>query len=179
MKVFAPALLAATVLAAVPTASAEGWYADGGYSFLSSDVDTDVGSADIDLGAISGHLGYNFTPHLGVEGEVLVGVKDEDASVDGINASLGLNYAVGAFGKVQAPVSERLNLFARAGVVNAEIEAEVTGFGSDSASETGAGYGVGGTYDIGDNLYLRGDYTRYDIDDAEIDAIMVSLGLKF
>nr|WP_070961125.1 porin family protein [Hyphomonas sp. Mor2] len=179
MKTFLPALMATAAIALSPAALAEGWYADAGYTHITSDVDTGAGSADIDLGALSGRLGYDFTPNFGVEGELAFGVNDEEATQGGVTASLGLNYLVGAYGKAQVPVAENVNLFARAGVVNAELEAEVTGLGSTSDSETGAAFGVGGTVDINERFYVRGDYTRYDIEDVEADAFTISAGVRF
>ncbi|MCR9193382.1 MAG: porin family protein [Hyphomonas sp.] len=179
MKTFLPTLMVTAALAVSPAALAEGWYADGGYTHVTTDVDTGVGSADIDLGALSGRLGYDFHPNFGVEGELAFGVNDEEATQGGVTASLGLNYLVGAYGKAQLPVAENINLFARAGIVQAELEAEVTGLGSASDSETGAGYGVGGTVDVAENIYIRGDYTRYDIEDVEADAFTIGVGVKF
>lgn len=179
MKKFLPTMIAATALVAIPSATAEGWYADGGYTLLSSDVDAGGVSADIDLGAISGRVGYDLNQNFGFEGEVAIGVDDEDFSDGVTNASIGLNYLVGAYGKAQLPVTDQFNVFARAGVVNAELEAEVTGIGSDSDSETGAGFGVGGTFDVTPAMYVRGDYTRYDIEDYEADAFTVAVGVKF
>ena len=157
MKKLVPALLAVSAVLAAPAAMADDWYVDGGYSFINIDVDTGAGSADLDLGAIGGHVGYNFTDYLGVEGELLIGVQDEEATQGALTASVGLNYLVGAYGKLQAPLGDRASVFARAGIVNAEAEVSLTGFGSESDSETGAGYGLGGMFQINENLYVRGD----------------------
>lgn len=170
MKTFLPALLATAAVVASPAALAEGWYADGGYTH----VTTDSAIGDVDLGALNFRGGYDLSENLGFEGEAAFGVSDE--SIGG--ASVELNYLVGAYGKVQTPVGERVNLFARAGVVNAELEASGGGIIA-SDSETGFGIGAGATLDINQNLYVRGDYTRYDIEDLEADAFTVSLGVKF
>ena len=175
--------VAATAIAMIgaPAASAQGLYVDGGYSFISIS-DDDLG-VDFDLGAIGGHFGYDFNANFGVEGEVMVGVNDEEFSDGFDSASLGLNYALGAYGKVQAPIGEQIRVFARAGLVQAELEADVTlsGFGSasESSSETGAGYGVGAIFEVNDKIFVRGDYTRYDIEDVEADAFMIGLGVTF
>ena len=178
MKLSLSSLAATAVVIAAPSSAlAQGWYADGGYTHITTDVDGTSG--DIDLGTITGHLGYDLNQTFGVEGEVAFGVNDEDTTVGDVTTSLGLNYLVGVYGKAQMPLGERAKLFARAGIVNAELEAETTGLGSTEQSETGAGYGVGGTVDISQNLFVRGDYTRYDIDDLEADAFTVGVGLKF
>lgn len=170
MKTFLPTLLIASTVALAPAAVAEGWYADVGYTHAETDSDT----FDVDLGAISARGGYDFTENFGVEFEGAVGVSDEDI----LGATVELNYLVGLYGKAQVPVAERVDLFARLGVVNAELEISGGGL-SASNSETGVGFGVGGTFDLTQNVYLRGDYTRYDIEDYEADAFTLGVGMKF
>lgn len=165
--------VAAVALAASP-AVAEGFYADGGYTFTSIDLEDGGTSLDVDLGSITARGGYDFNQNFGVELEGSFGVADEDV----FGASVELSYLVGAYGKVQAPLSENFSVFARAGVVNAELEVSGGGF-SETASDTGAGYGVGGVVDFGENLYVRGDYTRLDIEDLEADSFTISLGIRF
>ncbi|MEM7767737.1 MAG: porin family protein [Pseudomonadota bacterium] len=170
---------ALVAVAALPAmgAHAQGFYVDGGYTFIGIDVEDAGTSFDADIGAITGHAGFDINEFLAVEGEVGVGVDDEEVSAAGIDAELGLNYLVGAYGKAQYPVSETISLYARAGVVNAELEAEVSGAGSDSASDTGFGFGVGADAYLSDRGGIRVDYTRYDIEDLEADAF--SVGYKF
>ena len=166
---------AACSIAAVPAlAQDSGWYGDVGYQFHSIDDD----GTEADLGTITGHVGYDFTPNLAAEGELGIGVQDEDINVLGTNVELGVNYLVGAYGRVQAPLSENLTVFARAGLVQAEVEAEGAG-ASASDSETGAGYGVGGEFHFDGQNGIRADYTRYDIEDLEIDAFMIGYSRKF
>ena len=173
-------------LAALATVSApvfaQGFYADAGYTFINIDVEEDGLSGDVDLGAISGRLGYNFSEWLALEAEGAIGVEDEEVSGGGIDASIGLNYLIGGYVKGQVPLGERVNLYARAGIVQAELEAEVSGGGfsdSDSASETGAGYGAGAEFAVTEKFGIRGDYTRYDIEDIEADAFTVAATFKF
>ncbi len=170
MKKFLPAFLAIGAMAAAPAAMADGWYADGGYTFLSADG----GGIDVDLGALTARGGYDFTENFGAEIEGSFGVADETVA----GATVELNYLVGAYGKVQMPVSETVNLFARVGVVQGELEAS-SGGTTISGSETGVGYGVGATYSFNQNMYVRGDYTRHDIDEVEADAFAVAIGMKF
>ncbi|MEL7232581.1 MAG: porin family protein [Pseudomonadota bacterium] len=165
--------VAATALAATP-AVAEGFYADGGYTFTSIDLEDEGTSFDVDLGSITARGGYDFTENLGVELEGSFGVADEDIA----GASVELSYLVGAYGKVQAPLGETFNVFARAGVVNAELEVSGGGI-SETFSDTGYGLGLGATLDVAENLYVRGDYTRLDIEDLEADTFTISLGFRF
>ena len=163
---------ASLVAFALPAAAQEtGWYGDIGYQHISADG----GAVDADVGAIAGHLGYNFTENLAVEGELAAGIDDEDI---GGGVSLGLNYAIGAYGRVQAPIGENFTIFARAGIVNAEFEAEGAGV-TASDSETGAGYGVGAEFHFDGVNGVRLDYTRYDIEDLEADAFFIGYSRRF
>lgn len=169
------ASISISLLAAPAVAQSSGWYGDVGYQFF----EVDESGVEADLGNITGHVGYNITPNLAVEGEAGFGVKDEDVTVAGTTAEVGLNYLVGAYGRVQAPISPNLTVFARAGLVNAELEADGGAIGSFSDSETGAGYGVGGEFSFDGVNGIRADYTRYDIEDLEADAFMVAYSRKF
>ena len=165
--------IAAAALACAP-AVAQGFYADGGYSFTNFDVDVSGTSTDVDLGSLTARAGYDFNQNFGAELEGSFGVSDESV----LGATVELNYLVGAYGKVQAPLADNFTVFARAGIVNAELEASGGGI-SESESDTGAGYGVGGVLDFAENLYVRGDYTRIDIEDLEADTFTISLGMRF
>ncbi|MDJ0922136.1 MAG: porin family protein [Henriciella sp.] len=177
MKRTLSSLAVITAIMSSPYALAEGWYADAGYTHFSADIEGTSGDSDLD--AITGRLGYDLTPNFGVEGEVGFGLDDDDSTVADVTTSIGLNYVVGLYGKAQMPLGERASLYARAGIVNAELEADVSGIGSTEESETGAGYGVGGTFDVSERLYVRGDYTRYDIEDVESDAFTLAVGMRF
>ena len=74
--------------------------------------------------------------------------------------------------------------------MNAEIEAErefsetfngetFTGSASESISESGLAYGVGGEFKLNERFGIRLDYTRYDIEDAEIDGFMIGGRISF
>ncbi len=168
------ACAAITIVAAPAFAQDSGWYGDVGYQFHAIDDD----GTDADIGTITGHVGYNFTPNLAAEGELGFGVTDEEVNVLGTNVDLGVNYLVGAYGRVQAPLSENLTVFARAGFVQIEVEADAPG-ASASDSETGAGYGVGGEFHFDGQNGIRADYTRYDIEDLEVDSFLIGYSRKF
>ena len=170
MKKFLPALLVGATVAMAPMASAQGWYVDGGYTF----VGIDEGGVDVDLGGVTVRGGYDFSPNFGVEGEGVLGVADDDFGP----LSVDLDHLVGVYGKGIWPVTETVSLHGRAGLVEGELE--VSGGGaSASESDTGFAYGVGGTLAFSERFYARGDYTRYDIEDLEADAFTISLGMRF
>ena len=122
MKIAIAAVLAAA--SALPAAADSGFYVDAGYQFLSSTVEDGFGTeGELNFGALTGHAGFAFTENFAVEGEFSFGVSDEEATEEDsgtnftylTNASIGLNYAVGALGRVQLPLGEQFNVCARAG----------------------------------------------------------------
>ncbi|MEM6652155.1 MAG: porin family protein [Pseudomonadota bacterium] len=189
-----------TLAVGIPAAHAQGFYVDGGYALVSTDLegafetDVSVAEADLDLDfdfdTIGGHIGYAFSPYLAVEGEFLVGISDESRTLtasDGeseIEATVdfGLNAIYGVYGVGSFPISDQFSAFLRAGYVYGEAEADAT-IGDESASDTageyGYGLGVGGTFNVTEQLYIRGDFTVYDIEETQLDMFMVGVGFAF
>ena len=82
------------------------------------------------------------------------------------------------------PVSDRLDLFARAGYAYIDLDATVvTPGGTDVAtvedSEDGAALGAGAEFALTENWQLRGDYTWYGFGETDTHAAMISAGYKF
>lgn len=158
MKSLAIAASAAVLLAvaAPAVASAEvTWYGNVGYANVNADP--------VNLGAIQGRVGAQFTPNIGVEGEVAFGVQDDDIS----GTTVKLNNEVGVYGVAKYPVSEQFDLFARVGYARADVK-----FGSASGNDDGVAYGAGGQYFFDANNGVRVDYTRYDfLGDADVWAV--------
>jgi len=134
-------------------------------------IDADTAS----FNAVGARLGIDFVKFFGVEGEVFTGVTDdEDGAV-----TFSLNYKAGVYGVGRFPIAPAVNLFARAGVVQAEAEAEFAGqTGDDSESGVAFGVGVNGGL-VGTPLGWRGDYTRTEIDDFESDEFSLALVYRF
>ncbi len=171
-------ILSVFAIAAAAPAFAEDtkFYATVGGTFLSAEE----AGVEFDLGAMTTRAGYQFTPNFSAEAEAMIGFAEEEISGGGASVEIGLNYAVGLFARAEAPVSEYVTLYARLGVVNAELEVEASVFGfteSESASETGAGYGAGAEFNVVENFSIYADYTRYDIEETEIDGL--SFGGRF
>lgn len=179
-----------------------GFYLQGGYSYL--DIEPDGAESGVDTDAITARAGYQFNPNFSIEGDITSGIDDGefdynvdednfdlDDNNDGdfndlINASgdIGLNYLVGVYGKASMPVSDRFDVFARAGYAFIDLDAEVTTPGGTEIttvedSEDGAALGAGLEYDMTENWHLRGDYTWYGFGNTDTHAAMISAGYKF
>lgn len=158
----------AVVLAAAPAAFAQGDVElSAGYS------NVDVGSADV--GALTARGSYFFTRHLGVEGEASLGVKDD--TVNGVKVEL--DHSVGAFGVVRAPISDRFQLFGRLGYATSELSASAPLVGSASGDFDGVAYGVGAKFFATERFGVRGDFTKYEGDNADADVFSIGAVMRF
>jgi outer membrane immunogenic protein len=169
--ILAAATAIASAVAFAPSASAQ-LYGGAGLTVFQADVFDE----DINIGAVMGRLGYEINPFFAVEGEVALGLYEDDFDVLGQQVDVGIDSGFGAFvvGKVPLAV---VDLFGRIGYADVSIEAEGGGF---SASEDGSGmaYGAGINFNVL-ILRMRAEYTRYEIDDGDVDSLGLSALLKF
>jgi len=189
MKALFGAAAVAALFVATPTfaqAVAPSTYINLGYTnFALAEVDNeDVGDVDFNLGALTGRVGARFGPNFGVEGELGVGIKDQEESAFGVTARTKLNYEAAAFAVGYLPVGANTELFARAGIGAAELEFEFEEVGvteSESGTATLFGLGVGVQHFFDGLNGVRADYTRYsgEEDSAEFDALGVSYVRRF
>jgi len=162
------AAAAATLLVSAPalaqdTSNPE-FYGSLGYSFY----DTDIGGADV--GAVNARLGARFHRYFGIEGEAAFGVDDDEvAGVD-----VGLNHSLAIYGVGFLPVSDRVDLLARAGWGNTDVE-----IGGVDVDDDSFNYGAGAQFNIDEHNSIRGDWTRFDGDDAEADVWSLSYVRRF
>jgi len=182
-------LLTSSMVALAQVASAQGLYIDGGYSAVSTDIEFD--DADLDetfdfgFGLVGGHAGYTFSPYFGVELEALIGVQDDTItqSIDDVDVDLtfDLKQVLGAYARGNLPLGEQFTVFGRAGIVTAEIEGStnVEGVEAESDSEEAVAIGLGAEFDFTDQIYVRGDFTRYEFEEDGLDAFMASVGFRF
>jgi len=157
MKTIIIAASAACALLAVPAmAQAEiQWSADVGYTNINVD------ELDVNLGVIQGRVTGMFTPNIGVEGEFGFGIADDTVDVGGFDVSVELKHVAAGYVVLNWPVSERFDVYARAGYATLEVEASAAGGGSasDSGSDSAVGFGVKGYFTAKDGV--RADWTNY------------------
>ncbi|WP_300390531.1 outer membrane beta-barrel protein [Henriciella sp.] len=179
-----------------------GFYLQGGYSYL--DIKPDGADSGVDTNAITARAGYQFSPNFSIEGDITSGIDDgefdynvdeDDFNFDDNNdgdfedtiaasGDVGLNYLVGLYGKASMPVTDRFDVFARAGYAYVDLDATVTTpGGTDIAtvedSADGAALGAGAEFDLTESWVIRGDYTWYGFDETDTHAAMISAGYKF
>jgi outer membrane immunogenic protein len=153
------ALAAATVLVAPALMPAHAQqanvYLNGGYTHLDGDSP--------EVGGITGRVGVGFGSHFAVEGEGTIGVNDDGGAE--------LDNQIGLFGVGKLPITERFDIFGRVGVSRTEF--------SPGGDADGLAYGVGANYFFTEKDGIRGDVTRHDYDDADVDSYSVSYVRKF
>jgi hypothetical protein len=151
------AAVAVAALMAAPTVAHAQWYAGAAYT----NFDYDGGEVD----AVTGRLGYRFTPNFAVEGEASTGLDDEAVE---LNHNAGV-YAVGIL-----PVSSSFDVHGRVGFQTSEIGTPIGEFEDD-----GVGYGVGATWRLNNSFGIRGDYTRLEGDETEADTLSIGGVVNF
>ncbi|RZJ42337.1 MAG: porin family protein [Brevundimonas sp.] len=169
----ASVLLLAAMPAVASAQDAPRLYGSLGYSAV------DTGQAH--LGSVTARVGYKFLPHLGVEGEAGIGVKDEgyDVSIGGSSGAIKLKQDFAAYAVAFLPLGENFEVFARAGYGSTAIEATSEGVTVQADGES-FNYGLGAAAFFR-NDGVRVDWTRRDFtDDAgEADVWSVSYVRRF
>ncbi len=163
----------ATIVLAAAAIAAPAAFAQGDLELGAAYSNYDTGSAD--LGAVTARGTYFVSPHVGVEGEASFGVDGDTVGA----ADVELDNSLAAFGVLKAPVSERVDVFARAGYATNKYKVDVPGVGSSSDTDDGIAYGVGGKVFLTERMGLRADFTKYEGDNADADVISVGGVMKF
>ncbi|OZB15033.1 MAG: cell envelope biogenesis protein OmpA [Hyphomonas sp. 34-62-18] len=188
-------------LASAAHAQETGPYFEGGYQYL--DIKPDGADSGVDTNGIAARAGWQFNNIFSLEAELATGIDDGefDYNVDedelnfddnndgdlsdviAASGDVGLNYLTGIYGKANLPLTERLNAYARAGYAYVDLDASLdTPGGIDinvEDSADGPAFGAGMSYDLSENLYLKGDYTYYSFDSTDTSGVMLGVGYKF
>lgn len=135
---------------------------------------------------VQGRLGYQSALPFGAEVEGSFGLTDDSADV--VNATGAavldqkIDYQLAAFALGRLPVLEKVNLLGRLGYHTTEIsetETDILGAVERSYSTDGLAYGVGAEYNLSPRTSIRADYTVYDFDGPDADAVSLSVLRKF
>ena len=141
---------------------------------------------DSELYGVQGRLGWQSKSFFGAEVEGSAGFKDDESSVDfgtgPIIAESGIDSQIAGFGVARIPLSQKLNVLGRLGYHRTELSASYdtgTSVFEQEFSTDGIAYGVGAELALGRKTALRADYTRYDLDGADADAVSLAIARKF
>lgn len=170
------------IAAAAPASAADlGPYIGAGAGIYTLSLDDDE-FEDFDDNAAFGRVfgGVRLTDHLAIEGDYqrLAKTKDNllgaDVELDGTAWGVSIRPIL--------PITEFIDLYARAGWTWYDVEATATVLGT-SASVTGndSDFTWGGGIDInlGQSLSLRGDFSRIEIEDTDLNLISAGVFFRF
>ena len=184
-------LLSATGIALIGTLAVSPAMAEDAYLGLSAgesqlddvcdDIENAVGAAaDCDDTDTAGKVfgGWKLTDWFGLEASY---VDLGEAEVEVLGTSAGIEadgFGLSAVGFL--PLNENFDLFAKAGAYNWDVETTGTSAlaaGLDDDSGTDATYGVGARLGLNENVALRAELERYEIEDYDVD--VASVGIEF
>lgn len=158
-------------------------YAELGY--LTTDASTTSRGERLEAAptAVRGIFGYDVDPYMAIEGMVLFGADDatvRDNSFGNAGDEVKVGNSLGVYVRPKYKLSNRVELFARVGVVRLKGSVAYAGGGSESRTESGLSYGAGLGFAINKSTSVNFDYMQYlNKDDVQINGFTVGLGFKF
>lgn len=172
------------LFAAVPAhaqTAAPKMYAEFGYTQYNAKDSDSIDSIKFSPGAVTGTLGYQFTPNIAVEGLFGLGAGEGKIKLNGVKTNVKgqVTKAVGLYFKPSLAVSDRVDLFARIGWAHTELEMSVPG-ASVTESDNSASYGVGANFNISKTSYIQASWMNYYKNDGfKIDGFNIAYGFRF
>lgn len=172
-KLLSTLLLSVALGAAAFGANAQdsGFYAGAGagQSFV------DEGAYDDEDTAFSVFGGYQVNRYFGVEaGYADFGKIEPDVAGPALEGDSAYLTAVGTL-----PVGENFSLYAKAGLHRWNVDADLPVLGGDDDSGSDPTYGVGAQYRFTEHVALRGEYSRFEIEDADADLAQLQVRFDF
>lgn len=173
-KLLSTLLLSATLGAAAFAANAQdkGFYAGAGVgqSFV------DEGAYDDEDTAFTVFGGYQFNRYFGLEaGYADFGKIEPDVAGPAFEGDSAYLTAVGTL-----PITDKFSAYAKAGLHRWNVDTSlpgVTGNNDDSGSDPT--YGVGAQYRFTDRVALRGEYSRFEVEDVDADLAQLQVRFDF
>lgn len=158
----------------------DGWYA--GFGFGQSKYgDVGVTTANTRTEGWKVYSGYQFNKYLGVEGGY-ANLNDMTATNGTARAEVESNaWALAAVGSY--PLTDKFAVMAKLGAAYVQTNASVK-IGTALAQRSGDDsyqpyYGLGVKYALLDNVDLRAEWERFDLDDYNIDLMTAGFAVKF
>ncbi len=173
-KMLSRALIAVLAGAAAFGAQAadKGFYAGAGVgqSFV------DEGNYDDEDTAYSLFGGYQFNRYFGLEaGYADFGKLEPRGNGPDLEASSVYLTAVGTL-----PITDHFSAYAKAGIQRWDLDKAVPSVvGNADDSGTDPTYGVGVQYRFTDHVALRGEYSRFEVEDTDLDLAQIQVRYDF
>lgn len=186
MKFASKALVCGLLLVAAASSQAQTQpepklYGEIGYAATSVKSENAGGVFKAKPGIVTGFVGYQFHPNVAVEGFLGLGAKSSEVKWDGAatGAKLKINNSLGVFVRPSVKVSDEVELFARLGYLHSKLTLSDAS-GSESDTDNGVAYGLGGNVYLSKTSYLQLNWTNYyKKDGVKIDGIGLAYGMRF
>lgn len=153
-------------------AADKGFYAGAGVgqSFV------DEGSYDDEDTAFSVFGGYQFNRYFGLEaGYADFGKLEPRGNGADLEASSVYLTAVGT-----VPITDSFSAYAKAGFQRWDLDSAIPSVvGNSDDSGTDPTYGVGVQYKFTDHVALRGEYSRFEVEDTDLDLAQIQVRYDF
>ena len=175
------ALAALVLCVSSGSASAEpdtGLYLGGGVGVYTLDIDDT--SFDDNASVVKVLGGYRFGKHLAIEADYQKLFETED-DIFGAEAELEADAFTVAIRPI-LPLTDFLDVYGKVGYTYYEFDSRATFLGveiSEDDSDRDWSYGLGVDLNVTDNLSLRGEVTRLDIDDADLNLVSAAVLFRF
>ncbi len=168
----------------------QGWYVGG--SIGESDADESITEGLITSGSVDAkdtgwklYGGFMFNRNFGVElAYVDLGKAKYSGTFFGLPVTGGTIEATGfniaAIGAI--PLSSAFSLFGKVGIFSWEAEANDTTAGVPFAETTDGNdlfFGLGASYSFTRSFAVRGEWERFQLDDADVDLLSIGLVYRF
>lgn len=167
----AAAILSLAAIGAAQAAEPAGFYLGAG----AGQAMVDEGALDDEDTAFTGFAGYQFNRYFGLEAGYADFGEVEVSGVPGARVEADATYLV-AVGSV--PFTDRFSGYAKAGYSDWDAEASVAGLVADDSGNDPT-YGLGLQYRFTDHLALRGEYSRFELEDTDVDLAQAQLRFDF
>lgn len=144
----------------------------GGYALDVDDIDFDDGAR-----FVRAYAGLNLSENLSIEGDYTRLSESED-DIGGTPSEFEAD-AFSVFVRPSVSLSDHIDIYGKAGWSWYDTEFRTTAGVPATLTSDDDDFAWGGGVDLhlSDNLTLRGDFTRIEVDDADLD--MLSAGLTF
>ena len=167
MQIPSRTLVAALLTCALtPVSFAQEVYVEGlvgGFDTFGSDAQKRV--PELDYLTLGARAGYELNEFLAIEGELMTGTGS--TTINDLNSNTDLDIELrshaAVFGRVSAPLNERLSVHGRLGYGSLELSTVDLANGGTGEIEQfhGPAFGFGTKFELSDTVYIRGDHAQY------------------
>jgi len=128
-------------------------------------------------------LGYNFIKNFGIEVQGVLGLTSDStrlsASPESATFTTKVDYTIGAFAIGRLPLNEQFEVFARGGLHNTQISADINNALNTEFEDNDTSFAAGGglQYNLDSKNALRAEYTY--LNGSELNVTSISFVRKF